>query len=84
MVNRRLAAGRTGGNVVPWEQLSLQTRSDVTRHLRSQLGQLEAVGFVPVAVSAQPGQEAAPEAARTSLHGHLTPSYVGVSLKKYT
>lgn len=47
-VNRRLAAGQAGGNVVPWEHLSPRTRADVTSHLRSQLSQLEAVGFVPV------------------------------------
>jgi hypothetical protein len=46
-VKRRLAAGQTGGNVVPWEQASPRFRSEVTRYLRSQLSQLEAVGFVP-------------------------------------
>lgn len=47
-VSRRLAAGQRGGNVVGWELLPERTRADVTGHLRSQLSQLEAVGFVPV------------------------------------
>jgi hypothetical protein len=48
LVARRLAVGQTGGKVVPWEELSPQMRSDETRYLRSQLSQLEAVGFVPM------------------------------------
>jgi hypothetical protein len=47
-VDRRLAAGQTGGKVVPWEELSPHMRRDETRYLRSQLSQLEAVGFVPM------------------------------------
>ena len=54
-VDRRVAVGRTGENVVPWEQLSSRMRGGVIDHLRSQLSQLEAVGFVPVAtVNAPP------------------------------
>lgn len=47
-VKRRLTAGQAGGNVVPWAALSPEMRSEVTGYLRSQLGQLEGVGFVPV------------------------------------
>lgn len=53
---RRRAAGQTGGKVVPWEQLSPQLRGEETRYLRWQLGQLEAVGYVPaVPPSGPPG-----------------------------
>jgi len=60
---RRLAAGWTAvpgsgsaaaGNalvnskVVPWEKLAPEDRAGVVAHLRSQLAQLEDVGFVPV------------------------------------
>ncbi len=47
-VNRRLAAGQSGGNVVPWGQLSPQQQAEQTRYLRSQVSQLEAVGFVSI------------------------------------
>jgi hypothetical protein len=47
-VKRRLAAGQTGGNVVPWAELSAETRGALTGYLRWQLSQLEDVGFVPV------------------------------------
>ena len=47
-LQRRLAAGLTGENVVPWEELPPCMRSDVSRHLSSQLTQLEDVGFLPV------------------------------------
>jgi hypothetical protein len=47
-LQRRLAAGQAGESVVPWEELPPRMRSDVSRHLRSQLNQLEDVGFVPV------------------------------------
>jgi len=53
-VRRRLAVGRTGENVVPWEELSPRMRSDVSGHLRSQLSQLEDVGFVPVVPAGGP------------------------------
>lgn len=46
-LRRRLAAGETGENVVPWEELPPHVRSDVSTHLCSQLLQLEDVGFVP-------------------------------------
>jgi hypothetical protein len=46
-LQRRLAAGQVGENVVPWEELSPGMRSDVCDHLRSQLSQLEDVGFLP-------------------------------------
>jgi len=45
---RRLAAGRPGEFVVPWEKLPPDQHGEARRHLRSQLVQLEAVGFVPV------------------------------------
>jgi hypothetical protein len=44
----RLAAGQTGPNLVPWAELPPSVRSGITRHHRSQLAQLEDVGFVPV------------------------------------
>jgi hypothetical protein len=47
-LKRRLAAGETGENVVPWAELPPSRRGSVTRHLCSQLAQLEDVGFVPV------------------------------------
>ncbi len=47
-VERRLAAGERGGMVVPWDRLSDEARSGETAYLRSQLSQLEAVGFMPV------------------------------------
>ncbi len=47
-LRRRLAAGKAGQNVVPWEELPPRVRSDVSAHLYSQLLQLEDVGFVPV------------------------------------
>jgi hypothetical protein len=53
-VQRRLAAGQAGENVVPWEELPPRMRSDVSRHLRSQLNQLEDVGFVPVVPAGGP------------------------------
>ena len=46
-LRRRLAVGETGENVVPWDELSPRMRSDVSGHLRSQLSQLEDVGFLP-------------------------------------
>jgi len=57
-VNRRLAAGQSGGNVVPWEQLSPQLRSQETRYLHSQVNQLEAVGFVPIIPAGGPAAAA--------------------------
>jgi hypothetical protein len=47
-LRRRLTAGETGQNVVPWAELPPSRRSSVTGHLRSQLARLEDVGFVPV------------------------------------
>jgi hypothetical protein len=47
-LHRRLAAGQAGENMVPWEELPPRTRSDASKHLCSQLIQLEDVGFVPV------------------------------------
>ena len=57
-VNRRLAAGQSGGNVVPWGQLSPQLQGEETRYLRSQVSQLEAVGFVPIIPAGGPGTAA--------------------------
>jgi hypothetical protein len=55
-LRRRLAAGEAGENVVPWEELPPRMRSDVSRHLCSQLAQLEDVGFLPVVpVGGPPG-----------------------------
>jgi hypothetical protein len=53
-LHRRLASGRAGENAVPWEQLPPHVRSDVSRHLRSQLSQLEDVGFVPIVPAGGP------------------------------
>ena len=53
-VSRRLAAGQSGGAIVPWGELSPQLQSEETRYLRSQLAQLEAVGFVPVVPAGGP------------------------------
>jgi hypothetical protein len=53
-LQHRLAAGQAGGNVVPWEELPPRVRSDVSRHLSSQLAQLEDVGFVPVVPAGGP------------------------------
>jgi hypothetical protein len=47
-VVRRLAAGERGGNVVPWNDLSDQARTEQITYLRVQLSRLEAVGFMPV------------------------------------
>ena len=48
-LRRRLAAGQAGEDIVPWEELPRRTRADMTAHLRSQLAQLEDLGFVPTA-----------------------------------
>ena len=53
-LQRRLAAGQTGENVVPWNELPPRVRSDVSRHLSSQLTQLEDVGFLPVVPAGGP------------------------------
>jgi hypothetical protein len=53
-LRRRLAAGETGENVVPWEELPPRIRSDVRSHLCSQLLQLEDVGFVPTVPAGGP------------------------------
>jgi hypothetical protein len=53
-LQRRLAAGQTGESTVPWEELSPRLRSDVSGHLRSQLSQLEDVGFVPAVPAGGP------------------------------
>jgi hypothetical protein len=53
-LRRRLAAGETGENVVPWEELPPRIRSDVSTHLCSQLLQLEDVGFVPAVPAGGP------------------------------
>jgi hypothetical protein len=45
---RRLAAGESGESVVPWAELSPGVRGGAIGQLRSQLAQLEDVGFVPV------------------------------------
>ena len=46
-LRRQVAIGRTGEHVVAWERLPPERRSGEIAHLRSQLSQLEAVGFVP-------------------------------------
>ncbi|HEY1821920.1 MAG TPA: hypothetical protein VGG83_18520 [Trebonia sp.] len=53
-LQRRQAAGETGENVVPWAELPPGMRTGVTRHLCSQLAQLEDVGFVPVVPAGGP------------------------------
>jgi hypothetical protein len=53
-LQRRLAAGRPGENVVPWEDLPPSVRDDVSGHLLSQLAQLEDVGFVPIVPAGGP------------------------------
>jgi hypothetical protein len=45
---RRLEAGRDGEFVVPWAELPTGQQAEVRGQLRSQLAQLEDVGFVPV------------------------------------
>ncbi len=57
-LRRRLAAGQTDENVVPWDELSPRMRSDVSSHLRSQLRQLEDVGFLPVVPVGGPARAA--------------------------
>lgn len=71
-VSRRLAAGQSGGNIVPWEQLSPQLQSEETRYLHSQLAQLEAVGFVPVIPAGGPGTAAGFERAGLVRASRLT------------
>jgi hypothetical protein len=46
-LNRRLAAGQTSESAVPWQDLASRVRSDVSRHLFSQISQLEDIGFLP-------------------------------------
>jgi hypothetical protein len=53
-LRRRLAAGETGENVVPWEELPPRVRGDAFTHLCSQLLQLEDVGFVPTVPAGGP------------------------------
>jgi hypothetical protein len=53
-LRRRLAAGETGENVVPWEELPPRVRNDAFTHLCSQLLQLEDVGFVPAVPAGGP------------------------------
>jgi hypothetical protein len=74
-LRRRLAAGRTGENAVPWEELAPRTRSDVSRHLCSQLIQLEDVGFLPVVPAGGP-----PAAARFERVGFVRASQLTESL----
>jgi len=57
-LHRRLAAGQTGENVVPWAELPPSVRSDASAHLRSQLMQLEDVGFVPIVPAGGPPRAA--------------------------
>ena len=68
-VCRRLAAGKSGENVVPWEELPPGTRNDVLDYLRSQLAQLEDVGFVPIVPAGGP-----PSAARFERVGSVRAS----------
>ena len=53
-LRRRLAAGETGENVVPWEELPPRVRNNAFTHLCSQLLQLEDVGFVPAVPAGGP------------------------------
>ncbi|MDX6422264.1 MAG: hypothetical protein QOG28_6884 [Trebonia sp.] len=53
-LHRRLAVGQAGENVVPWEDLPPRMRSDVSKHLCSQLMQLEDVGFLPIVPAGGP------------------------------
>jgi hypothetical protein len=57
-LQHRLAAGLAGENVVPWEELPPRVRGDVSRHLCSQLAQLEDVGFVPIVPAGGPAAAA--------------------------
>ncbi len=41
-------AGRINSNVRPWAELSAETRAGLADYARSQIGQLEDVGFMPV------------------------------------
>jgi hypothetical protein len=45
---RRVAASRASEHAVPWNELPRPVRAEVREHLRSQLAQLEDIGFVPV------------------------------------
>ncbi|HEY6493833.1 MAG TPA: hypothetical protein VIZ43_11195 [Trebonia sp.] len=53
-VQHRLAAGKAGESVIPWAKLSPGMRGDITSHHRSQLAQLEEVGFVPAVPAGGP------------------------------
>ena len=51
---RRVAAGRIQENVVPWPELPAPVRAEVRQHLRTQLAQLEDVGFVAIVPAGGP------------------------------
>jgi hypothetical protein len=55
---RRLRAGLSGESVVSWDELPADRRQGVIDHLRTQLAQLEDVGFVPVVPSGGPPEAA--------------------------
>ena len=56
---RRLRAGLTGESVVSWDELPPDRRQWVLDELRTQLAQLEDVGFVPVVPAGGPPRAAA-------------------------
>jgi hypothetical protein len=55
---RRLRAGLDGESVVSWDELPPDRRQGVIDHLRTQLAQLEDVGFVPVVPAGGPPEAA--------------------------
>ncbi len=58
---RRVAAGRVHENAVPFEELPPRLRAEVRESLRTQLAQLEDVGFVPIVPAGGPAGAAAYE-----------------------
>ena len=55
---RRLAAGWSDSRVVPWAELPADERSSRVDYLRSQLAQLEDVGFMPIVPAGGPVEAA--------------------------
>ncbi|HUN30879.1 MAG TPA: hypothetical protein VMU95_02580 [Trebonia sp.] len=51
---RQVAAGRVHEHAVPWPDLPSWLRTEVREHLRTQLAQLEDVGFVPIVPAGGP------------------------------
>jgi hypothetical protein len=72
---RRVAASRPGDFVVPWAELPPSRQAESREYLRSQLTQLEDVGFVPVVPLGGP-----PEAADFERVGLVQASQLGEPL----